>query len=74
MDALLICVLIGAFAGVPVWIVWQRGSARGGLPAARRFDPRDATPCRIEPVALNARLLPNVDAAPAQTSTREADA
>ncbi|MEZ2353099.1 hypothetical protein [Caballeronia sp. RCC_10] len=66
MDTLLIFAVMGALAGVPVWIVWQRRSARSGLIAARRFDPRDAVPCRIEAVALNGRLLPDADAARAE--------
>lgn len=64
MDILLISVLLGALAGVPAWIVWQRGGARRGMAAARSFDPRDAVPCRIEAVALDARLLPDADAPP----------
>ncbi|SAK60072.1 hypothetical protein AWB76_02836 [Caballeronia temeraria] len=63
METLLISMLIGVLAGVPAWFAWQRAGARRGLMAARGFDPRDAAPCRIEPVALNARLLPEVDAA-----------
>jgi hypothetical protein len=35
---------------------------RGRLDGARRFDPRNAVPCLIEPVALNGRLLPEPDA------------
>ncbi|WP_250456046.1 hypothetical protein [Caballeronia sp. ATUFL_M2_KS44] len=64
METLLIFAMLGALAGVPVWFAWQRRGARGGLIAARHFDPRKATPCRIEAVALNGRLLPdaNVDA------------
>jgi hypothetical protein len=65
MDILLISILLGALAGVPAWIVWQRRGARRGMLAARRFDARDAVPCRIEAVALNARLLPEPDAPPA---------
>ncbi|MCG7403335.1 MULTISPECIES: hypothetical protein [Caballeronia] len=68
MDTLLISMLIGVLAGVPAWIVWQRAGARRGLVAARGFDPRDAVPCRIEPVVLNARLVPDVDAAPKDAS------
>lgn len=62
METLLIFAVLGALAGVPVWFVWQRRGARGGLIAARHFDPRDAAPCRIEAVALNGRLLPDTDA------------
>ncbi|MDR5741038.1 MULTISPECIES: hypothetical protein [unclassified Caballeronia] len=62
METLLFFAVIGALAGAPVWIVWQRRSARRGLIAARHFDPRDAAPCRIEAVALNGRLLPEADA------------
>jgi hypothetical protein len=68
MDILLISVLLGALAGVPAWIVWQRGSVRHGMAAARRFDPRDAVPCRIEAVALDARLVPDADAPPVADS------
>ncbi|MDR5784811.1 hypothetical protein QCE63_36070 [Caballeronia sp. LZ065] len=58
MDILLFSVMIGALAGVPAWMIWQRASARRGLADLRGFDPRDAVSCMIEPVALNARLLP----------------
>ncbi|WP_244850979.1 hypothetical protein [Caballeronia sp. SL2Y3] len=63
MGTLLLFAAIGALAGAPLWFVWQRRGARGGLIAARHFDPRDAAPCRIEAVALNGRLLPDADGA-----------
>ncbi|CAB3788696.1 hypothetical protein LMG28614_02743 [Paraburkholderia ultramafica] len=59
MEFLLTCFAAGLILAVPVWIVWQRGSARRGLAAMRGFDPRDAVHCDIEPVALRARLLPD---------------
>lgn len=76
MDILLISVVLGALAGVPAWIVWQRGGARRGMAAARDFDVRDAVPCRIEAVALNTRLVPEADApptAPAKTDSAKAE-
>ncbi|SIT43140.1 conserved hypothetical protein [Paraburkholderia ribeironis] len=59
MEFLLTCFAAGLILAVPVWIVWQRADARRGLAAMRGFDPRDAVPCGIEPVALRARLLPD---------------
>jgi hypothetical protein len=60
MEFLLTCFAAGLILAVPVWIVWQRAGARSGLAAMRGFDPRDAVRCDIEPVALRARLLPDV--------------
>jgi hypothetical protein len=59
MEFLLTCFAAGLILAVPVWIVWQRASTRRGLAGMRGFDPRDAVPCAIEPVALRARLLPD---------------
>ncbi|MFM0205410.1 hypothetical protein PQR53_36940 [Paraburkholderia fungorum] len=63
MEFLLICFAAGLILAIPVWIVWQRAGSRRGLAAIRHFDPRDAVPCDIEPVALRARLLPDADRA-----------
>jgi hypothetical protein len=63
MEFLLACFVTGLIIAIPVWIVWQRVGERRGLEAVRRFDPQDAVPCEIEPVALHARLLPDVDRA-----------
>jgi hypothetical protein len=52
---------------IPVWIVWQHARARQGFDVALRFDPRDAVPCTIEPVALRARLLAGIDEPPRET-------
>jgi hypothetical protein len=68
MEFLLICFVAGLVLAIPVWIVWQRGGSRRGLAAIRHFDPRDAVPCDIEPVALRARLLPEAERAPGGTS------
>jgi hypothetical protein len=54
---LLICFAAGVVLAIPVWIVRQHAGSRRGLRLVRGFDPRDAVPCNIEPVALNARLL-----------------
>ncbi|MEA3083086.1 MAG: hypothetical protein QOC89_783 [Paraburkholderia sp.] len=64
MEFLLICFAAGLILAIPVWIVWQRAGSRRGLAAIRHFDPRDAVPCDIEPVALRARLLPDAARAP----------
>ncbi|WP_116138559.1 hypothetical protein [Trinickia diaoshuihuensis] len=58
---LLLCFAAGIVIAVPVWIVSQRFGARRGLQAARRFNPDDAVPCVIEPVALKGRLMPDLD-------------
>jgi hypothetical protein len=55
---LLISFAAGAILAIPVWIVRQHVGARGGLRLARDFDPRDAMPCDLDPVALHGRLLP----------------
>ncbi len=55
--ALLICVLTGMAIAIPVWVLWQHFGTRHVLDGARRFDPRDAVPCTLEPVALSARLV-----------------
>ncbi|MFL9907290.1 hypothetical protein [Paraburkholderia sp. RL17-337-BIB-A] len=68
MEFLLICFAAGLLLAIPVWIVWQRAGSRRGLAAIRHFDPRDAVPCDIEPVALRARLLPEAERAPGGTS------
>lgn len=57
MEFLLTCFAVGILVAIPVWIVWQRLGSRRALAAMRGFDPRDAVPCDIEPVALGARLL-----------------
>lgn len=54
----LIWFAVGIVLAIPVWIALQHAGTRRGLQAARHFDPRDAVPCLIEPVALNGRLLP----------------
>jgi hypothetical protein len=58
---LLLCFAAGIVIAVPVWIVFQRFGSRRGLLAARGFDPDDAVPCVIEPVALKGRLMPNLE-------------
>jgi hypothetical protein len=58
IEWVLMCFVAGVLIAVPVWIVWQRAGARRGLAGLRGFDPRDAVPCEIEPVALHARLVP----------------
>jgi hypothetical protein len=58
MQFLLMYFAAGLVLAIPVWIVWQRSGSRRAL-AMRGFDPRDAVPCDIEPVALRARLLPD---------------
>ncbi|RDU98658.1 hypothetical protein [Trinickia dinghuensis] len=58
---LILCVGAGIVFAIPVWIVSQRFGARRGLQAARRFNPDDAVPCVIEPVALRGRLMPDLD-------------
>lgn len=68
MEFLSICFAAGLILAIPVWIVWQRAGSRRGLAAIRHFDPRDAVPCDIEPVALRARLLPDADRASGGTS------
>jgi hypothetical protein len=68
MEFLLICFAAGLILAIPVWIVWQRAGSRRGLAAIRHFDPRDAVPCDIEPVALRARLLPDAERAAGGTS------
>ena len=60
---LLLCFAAGIVIAVPVWIVSQRFGARRGLQAARRFNPDDAIPCVIEPVALKGRLMPDLERA-----------
>jgi hypothetical protein len=57
----LISFAAGAVLAIPVWIVRQHVGARGALRVARDFDPRNATPCDLEPVALHGRLLPPPD-------------
>jgi hypothetical protein len=59
MEFLLTCFAAGLLLAIPVWIVWQRVGSRRAHAALRGFDPRDAVPCDIEPVALRARLLPD---------------
>ncbi|HEV3104374.1 MAG TPA: hypothetical protein VGZ01_01615 [Trinickia sp.] len=61
-ELLLVCFGAGVVLAIPVWIALHRAGARGRLDGARRFDPRNAVPCLIEPVALNGRLLPEPDA------------
>lgn len=57
------CFMAGIIIAIPVWIISQRFGSRRGVAAARRFDPRDAVPCVIEPVALKGRLMPDLQAA-----------
>ncbi|MDH6148344.1 MULTISPECIES: hypothetical protein [Paraburkholderia] len=61
IELVLICFVAGMLVALPVWVVWQRVGVRRGLADMRGFDPRDAVPCGIEPVALRARLLPALD-------------
>ncbi|APA85224.1 hypothetical protein BJG93_07365 [Paraburkholderia sprentiae WSM5005] len=68
IELVLMCFVAGMVVGLPVWIVWQRVGARRGLAAMRGFNPRDAVPCGIEPVALRARLLPALDDAQHEVS------
>jgi hypothetical protein len=58
-----ICFAAGIAIAIPVWIVSQRFGTRRGLHEARRFNPEDAVPYRIEPVALKGRLMPDLDGA-----------
>jgi hypothetical protein len=55
---LLISFAAGVVLAIPVWIVRQHTRAAPGLHLTRGFNPRDAVPCEIEPVALSGRLLP----------------
>ncbi|ANB71976.1 hypothetical protein [Paraburkholderia phytofirmans] len=68
MGFLLICFVAGLILAIPVWIVWQRAGSHRGLAAMRRFDPSNAVPCEIEPVALRARLLPDTERPAGETS------
>lgn len=54
----LISFALGVVLAIPLWIVRQRSASRRGLRLARQFDRREAVPCALEPVALNACLLP----------------
>jgi hypothetical protein len=58
---LILCFAAGVVIAVPLWIVSQRFGASRGLQAARRFNPDDAVPCEIEPVALKGRLMPDLE-------------
>lgn len=58
---LILCFAGGIVIAIPLWIVSQRFGASRGLQAARRFDPDDAVPCMIEPVALKGRLMPDLE-------------
>ena len=58
---LLLCFAAGIVMAVPLWVVSQRFGARRGLRDARGFDPADAVPCVIEPVALKGRLMPDLE-------------
>lgn len=60
---LLMCFAAGIVVAIPVWIISQRFGTRRGLHEARRFNPEDAVPYVIEPVALKGRLIPDLDAA-----------
>ncbi|MGN6233186.1 MAG: hypothetical protein ACTHNZ_18740 [Trinickia sp.] len=57
----ILCFAAGIVIAIPVWIVSQRFGASRGLQAARRFNPDDAVPCVIEPVALKGRLMPDLE-------------
>jgi hypothetical protein len=57
---LIVCFAAGIVIAVPVWIASQRFGARRGLQAVRRFNPDDAVPCALEPVALKGRLMPDL--------------
>lgn len=59
----ILCFAAGIVIAIPVWIVSQRFGASRGLQAARRFNPDDAVPCVIEPVALKGRLMPDLEGA-----------
>jgi hypothetical protein len=58
IELVLVCFVAGVLVALPLWIVWQRVGGRRALAAMRGFDPRDAVPCGIEPVALRTRLVP----------------
>lgn len=59
---LLISFVAGIVLAIPVWIVRQHTGLRRGLRVGRDFDPHEAVPCEIEPVALDGRLLPQSEA------------
>ncbi|WP_206956398.1 hypothetical protein [Trinickia acidisoli] len=61
ISFLSMCFAVGIVLAIPVWIVSQRFGARRGMQAARRFNPDDAVPCVIEPVALKGRLMPDLE-------------
>jgi hypothetical protein len=63
IEFLLLCVIAGIVIAIPVWIISQRLGTRRGLHAARHFNPDDAVPCVIEPVALKGRLMPDLETA-----------
>lgn len=58
-----LCFAVGIVMAIPVWVVSQRFGTRRGLQAARHFNPDDAVPYVIEPVALNGRLMPDLETA-----------
>lgn len=58
---ILLCFVAGIVLAIPVWIISQRFGARRGLHLARHFNPDDAVPCVIEPVALKGRLMPDLE-------------
>jgi hypothetical protein len=60
MQFLLICLVTGMVVAIPVWMLWQRFGTRRGLDGVKRFDPREAVPCTLEPVALSAQLVREV--------------
>lgn len=66
-----LCAIVGVIIAIPVWILWQRLSTRRGLHAARGFNPDDAVPCVMEPVALNGRLMPELQTADADMQRDE---
>ena len=58
---LVTCFAAGIVIAIPVWILSQRYGGRRKLQAVRGFDPDEAVPCTIEPVALKGRLVPDLD-------------
>jgi hypothetical protein len=71
IEFLLLCFVAGIVIAIPVWIISQRLGARRGLHAARHFNPDDAVPCMIEPVALKGRLMPDLETAQGEADDAE---
>jgi hypothetical protein len=71
IEFVLLCFIAGIVIAIPVWIVSQRLGTRRGLHAARHFNPDDAVPCEIEPVALKGRLMPDLETARSEAGDGE---